>query len=69
MDWKDRLLRLFAEGLTDKDGRRLDTRRVVRTLDRIDADPAVAARLNDLPDSAALRHEFLVLYESEPASE
>ena len=55
------MLRLLAEGLVDENGERLESEALVRTLDRIEADAALAERLDAL-DARRLRTEFLVLY-------
>ena len=62
--WRDRLLRMLARGVQTRDGRRLDTGRLLVVLDRIDADPEISERLDAL-EEAELLSELLDLYEDD----
>jgi len=64
MGWRDRLLRMLARGVRTRDGETLDSEVVIAVLDRIDADPALSERLDEL-EEPTLRAEFLRLYEGE----
>ena len=66
MGWRDHALRLLARGIVSSSGEALDPQVLIRVFDRIGADPALAARLDEL-DEAGVRDELVALYESERA--
>ena len=66
MGWRDALLRLMMRGEISDPGRSLDADAALRTLDLIDADPELCAKL-DRMDNRQLRTTFLKLYRRECA--
>ena len=62
--WKEKMLRLLVKGRLFSRGQSQDVEKMVRSFDRIDADPALSARLDRL-DEEELRSAFLELYRQE----